>query len=369
MADHPVIADPEQLARRLVNLGDSGRPRVGHQDQRALGTHQPPDPPRNIPVRAGRYRIRDVPVTKSGGRAHIDHQCALGHPGVDLAQVEHSRCRRTGPDQGGAGLIERPHPRVVRRVGPGGEGPGDELARRLGAGQRIIRPLCPDGGRGGRARSHGAERTAPMGGVDHHVVRKRQYLVSERTLQIMREAPRKSRTEKVRTGRRAHHQRPPGEQGLGSTARVEKQVSNMFGGMARRGQHPQTSGTQFDLVSVNQALMGIVQPGLRARPQARAPPRYEFAAPGDEIVVHVGLQRPGDLRALGLRRVRIATRVAHRIDHHRAPRSPVDDQVRRVAQLRGAKGLNVDSHEKLLSPSSLREAALQRPRFVTDGHR
>jgi hypothetical protein len=187
-----------------------------------------------------------------------------------------------------------------------------------------------------------------VGRIDHHVVGELQDLLFERPLQVVGEAPGERRAEQVGARRGADHERATREQCLGLASGIDEDVCDVLGGVPGGGEHPEPPRAHLDLVAVTEPLVGIAQPCVTARPEANTGRRDQLACTGDEVVVDMSLERPGEPDRLSGREIEVLADVAHRVDHHCHPRVVLDHDVGSVAELGAAKRADIYSHGDLL---------------------
>ena len=149
----------------------------------------------------------------------------------------------------------------------------------------------------------------------------------------MGEPPGEGWAEQVGACRGAHHERASGKERLGLTCWIEEDVGDVLGSVPGSGEHPQAEGAELDLVALAEALVGVAEPGTAARPEPGAARRDQFACPGDEVVVHVGLERPGQLDRVAGGHLQVLADVAHRVDDHPNTGVALDDHMGCVPEL------------------------------------
>jgi hypothetical protein len=128
---------------------------------------------------------------------------------------------------------------------------------------------------------------------------------------------------------------------------IDEEVRDVLGGVPGGGEHPEPPRADLDLVAIPETLVGIAQPRVTARPEANTGRRDQLPCAGDEVVVDMGLERPGEPDRLSGRDIEVLADVAHRVDHRRHLRVAHDNDMRSVAELGAAKRTNLPSHGSL----------------------
>ncbi len=173
-----------------------------------------------------------------------------------------------------------------------------------------------------------------MGRMYDHIVTKRQDLLVQAVVQLVRETRCVLMAQQIGTGDRAHQQATPAEEHrrLGGFDRVLNQVANVLGCVARRREDPEQYVADGERVAVANGVMVELQARIRAGDDARANQGGQLAAAAHKIVVDMCLEDVRDTRAFGLRGVDVVIDVAQWIDQRSNTMGLRNHQMGAVAQ-------------------------------------
>jgi len=152
--------------------------------------------------------------------------------------------------------------------------------------------------------------------MNDHVVTKRQDLLVQAVVQLVRETGGVLMAQQVGAGYRANQKAAATEEhrGLAGFTCVLSQVADVLGCVARRREHGELYVADDERVAIADRLMIELQVGIRTGNDAGTSQAGQLTAAAHKIVVDVCLEDVGDAHPLGPRGGHVLIDVAQRID-------------------------------------------------------
>ncbi|GIW19982.1 MAG: hypothetical protein KatS3mg065_0278 [Chloroflexota bacterium] len=271
----------------------------------------------------------------STGIAGVDDD----RPGLDrrrdLRDRERPRLRHPAPEEARPGLVRRAHPgEVARKRRLATEEAADEGLDVGRLNHPVVAPLVADGRERRRGDPRRAERAGAVGREDGDVVLVGEDDLVEGAIHRPGEGDGVLGPEEVGPPDGADEERAAGEEEgrLGGPGRVGDGVGDVLGGVAGRFEGPELEGPDAERLAVadRPVLVAKLRPG--ADDVGRPGQGRQLPAPGDVVVVEVGLDDVADPEVPLAGRGKVDVDVAPGIDDGREPGLLVGDEGRQVSK-------------------------------------
>src|SRR5262249_2829491 len=140
----------------------------------------------------------------------------------------------------------------------------------------------------------------------------------------------------------------------GPVVRIQEEVADVVRRVAGAAASTEPPAADGDLAALGQRPEATLEPAVFGRADGGADLGLQLTGAGHEVVVAGGVQGGGDAPALPLRAVQVLRDVAEGIDGDRLAALQVGDQEAAVAQLWGAKQVDLGrraGHPRIMAPS------------------